>query len=461
MNIFLSLLFITVTSMVFGQNPNPEIVLKLDSHQYLGTITSKGISVYNNKTLLVASRRWPQRTPEGDKPMMSRIYKSDDLGKTWEMIFNEPDSSFGEISDLYQTGESQIVAIHSRLREDTTSLFWRPKYFLSYTENLGKTWIEYDLEMPLRQKPWNVEVDGNELTFLAHNGTESIAWQSLDYGKTWNTYPLGFLKYGTIHKVKDSEFALFADSIYYLNNLDEPEVLSKVEVPSAGYHSMNVIFKSKDSIWTSWPEPSGVGDLQKTVLIERAGNGWNTVVDRLENDQNVFSTLGLFQNTSYRNEMMCFIGPSLFYTSLNQGASWEPQYIFDDTLNTGPRGVVAIKDEESGDYHLFYLVARGGPAVVGKYTIKNPTSIHENSGAKALNFYPNPTRGDVHLNLGNGFNGPYEYTIISISGKEFKRGRIDMNAGSGTLECSSLQNGVYLIKLSSSEEHYETLFIKK
>jgi hypothetical protein len=83
----------------------------------------------------------------------------------------------------------------------------------------------------------------------------------------------------------------------------------------------------------------------------------------------------------------------------------------------------------------------------------------ENAGVIYL--YPNPTANQLQIMVDNKVNTPEAYTIINSLGQIVKSHKIE-SVEDLSVNVSTLSQGIYFLKLSSSQNKTTTLrFIKK
>jgi len=97
---------------------------------------------------------------------------------------------------------------------------------------------------------------------------------------------------------------------------------------------------------------------------------------------------------------------------------------------------------------------------LAKYNECNTSNLVEhipfNSTFFVQNIYPNPVKDQLSLNIQSEKKDYVNCEVISITGQSVEKGNYDLNIGQNTLsfDVSSLANGSYLIKLSSSSGHF-------
>jgi len=84
-------------------------------------------------------------------------------------------------------------------------------------------------------------------------------------------------------------------------------------------------------------------------------------------------------------------------------------------------------------------------------------NIQSNS-FKPLNVYPNPTRNQINIEGGELTESRFEYEVVELNGKVLLKGEVK-DAGN-KIDVSSLQNGLYFIKLNFNNKFINTKVIK-
>lgn len=85
-------------------------------------------------------------------------------------------------------------------------------------------------------------------------------------------------------------------------------------------------------------------------------------------------------------------------------------------------------------------------------------SLGDSLLAANVSLFPNPTNGDLNLNLNRNL-GNLSVNIVNVSGQVVMNKTID-GVGTSTLETSKLSNGVYFAQISSQEGNTTIKFIK-
>tara|TARA_R110002072_G_scaffold63882_13_gene158585 strand:+ start:399 stop:1628 length:1230 start_codon:yes stop_codon:yes gene_type:complete len=93
-----------------------------------------------------------------------------------------------------------------------------------------------------------------------------------------------------------------------------------------------------------------------------------------------------------------------------------------------------------------------GPGFV--LNVLDPATIGLNENILSnLDLYPNPSNGEINLDLGTKFEGELEWSVFDLKGMELANGQISQ--ASSKLDLSELNTGIYLINLSDGEKVYQ------
>jgi photosystem II stability/assembly factor-like uncharacterized protein len=108
---------------------------------------------------------------------------------------------------------------------------------------------------------------------------------------------------------------------------------------------------------------------------------------------------------------------------------------------------------ESGTYDVFVNAYIGDVAYKSNTESISFTFVGINlNKAKSLNVYPNPTQGNVNIELPDNFNGNYTIDVYSLSGSKVYSKLVNKNDNQVNLE--SLNNGMYIIRLENDGNVY-------
>ena len=91
-----------------------------------------------------------------------------------------------------------------------------------------------------------------------------------------------------------------------------------------------------------------------------------------------------------------------------------------------------------------------------------PSSIFSVEAKASLSVYPNPSRGMVNIDLKKINAREVNASVLNILGNEVFRTIVRNQAGTGQMDLTDLQNGVYIVKISAGSTQYtQRLVIRK
>jgi hypothetical protein len=366
------------------------------------------------------------------------IFRSNDLGNSWDSIFGALTLDFGSVYDIIQVSDSDVVIIYYKLAKDTTDPYgsYRPKYYLGHSGDFCKTWTTRDLEMPFNRLPSRLTALGNEALLLTGDGNYSYVWHSGDYGANWTKNRMKRAMTGSVKIIENNKrYAVFNDSIHLF---DSPQSKGwTVMATHPEFYGYNVIYLDSVHIWSAYPKPAGLGNLSKSFIVMKDGNGWGIAVNTVEPEEYISSRRGLFQNANYSMDAMAFVGPGLVYASTDGGNRWDPFYP-SDTLGNGPNGVICVKDNDK--YYLFYALKASSNLV--KFTFPTAISIEHSprAGLGILETYPNPATDRLWV---DGAPEGAPVALYTARGQLVRRGTIS----GGGLSLAGLSSGLYLLQV--------------
>lgn len=406
------------------------------------------ISVFDNREILMALEKKITKKSESQ----TVIFRSDDLGNSWDSIFGAPTLDFGSVYDIIQVSDSDVVIVYFKLVKDTTDQngFYKPKYYLGHSGDFCKTWTTRDLEMPLNRLPSRLAALGNEALLLTGDGEHSYFWHSDDYGANWTKNRLKRAMIGSVKIIENNKmYAVFNDSVHFF---DSPQSKSwDVMATHHEFYGYNVIYQDSTHIWSAYPKPSGLGNQSKSFIIKKDGNGWGIAVNTVEPEAHIFSRRGLMQNAHYGLDALAFVGPQLVYASTDGGSRWDPFYPA-DTLGNGTNGVICVKENDK--YHLIYALKASSNLV--KFTFPTANSI-ENSpyaGLGMIETHPNPATDWLWV---GGVAEGASVAVYATTGRLMHRSTIS----GGGLSLAGLPRGLYLLQVHQPDGTFLTARVAK
>lgn len=144
------------------------------------------------------------------------------------------------------------------------------------------------------------------------------------------------------------------------------------------------------------------------------------------------------------------------WTSVSPGASYE-YYI--DTLSTTPTSGTAINTntvrvkglKPAKTYYAFARTSCGGTSysawAMQSFFTPWSVGVNEIATTTAINFYPNPAKDILYV---NNNNAPFLMLVTDISGKTVLA--TEIHTGTNTINISSLDRGMYIIRYVQGEE---------
>ena len=86
-------------------------------------------------------------------------------------------------------------------------------------------------------------------------------------------------------------------------------------------------------------------------------------------------------------------------------------------------------------------------------TIDVITSLDDESPlSESLKFYPNPTTGEIKIELVNEYTGKYEITVFNTMGKMVRQYSFNKNGefAQGIIDLSGLSKGMYMLHIDQN-----------
>jgi hypothetical protein len=111
---------------------------------------------------------------------------------------------------------------------------------------------------------------------------------------------------------------------------------------------------------------------------------------------------------------------------------------------------------------FFYHKSVGNVAFDDFCTTDGPVSVGEIAASNSPALFPNPSKGIVTLNSSNPQFNSCTVTVMNVIGKVVKSFSFnDLNTGNKTLDLTSLDKGVYLLRCKSEKSEYTQRLILK
>ena len=89
-----------------------------------------------------------------------------------------------------------------------------------------------------------------------------------------------------------------------------------------------------------------------------------------------------------------------------------------------------------------------------------PSGLSDLSDKGSFSIYPNPAKGNIYIGWNEGMTGDASISIVDIAGREVMSQSVKVS-GSTRVDVSALQQGVYLIKITTGDvQHVEKLILQ-
>ncbi|MFT6017800.1 MAG: thiol-disulfide isomerase/thioredoxin [Saprospiraceae bacterium] len=113
-----------------------------------------------------------------------------------------------------------------------------------------------------------------------------------------------------------------------------------------------------------------------------------------------------------------------------------------------------IVDLTAGTYSCIITDSEGCSIPVGPFVVASVTAINDPAFAAQVSIYPNPTSGEVQINLSENLKGAdIAFEVFSITGQQLKSTVVlPLNNNAFTLDISTEVNGIYLVKIRIDDE---------
>jgi hypothetical protein len=201
-----------------------------------------------------------------------------------------------------------------------------------------------------------------------------------------------------------------------------------------------------------------------TVYLDGTGNA-SIIASDLDNGSS--DNCGIPSLSASQASFTCAnVGPNNVTLTATDGSSNSSTCISSitvlDTITRGSLLIEAVCDNYnfggnnltmSGMYYDTILILGGCDSIITlDLTINNCVGIHQNKELKTFEVFPNPTNGIVELNFTqSNFNNKVTYEVITVTGEITLTGYFNESKRQ-TLNLSDLNNGVYLIRVTNSNE---------
>ncbi len=146
------------------------------------------------------------------------------------------------------------------------------------------------------------------------------------------------------------------------------------------------------------------------------------------------------------------------YSSLNLLVSLDPNFgnniIVDEDLPVDDTNYIYPNSLVGGTTYYWQISGTNecGDRISNtfSFTTETTTGIEE-IAAQHIEFYPNPTPGNLTINLSYPFNGVIQGQIYHVNGSLLDKFQIPFGAATHNLDLSNLPTGIYVVKLKHSD----------
>ncbi|PKR80846.1 hypothetical protein CW751_08775, partial [Brumimicrobium salinarum] len=119
-----------------------------------------------------------------------------------------------------------------------------------------------------------------------------------------------------------------------------------------------------------------------------------------------------------------------------------------NTIITGETNV-SYTPTQSGSYAV--IIAQNGCQDTSSCQSIQLASLKEITNEE-FTIYPNPTSGEISLNIGDQLKGQLEITIFSTLGKKVYFKKTNVNTKQLTVSCTDLKTGVYIMNINNGHK---------
>ncbi len=140
-----------------------------------------------------------------------------------------------------------------------------------------------------------------------------------------------------------------------------------------------------------------------------------------------------------------YTGDALFSYSLD-GVNWSSA--FDDVMS----GPINVFNGGTVYYHVapFFAGEKGTYLLDMIITRTGNVSVSENTLNHDIKVFPNPTKDNFQIDFGNEINLPTNINLLNLHGQVLSTKTVDANKQIVTLPVHNYPNGIYLIRISTS-----------
>lgn len=107
----------------------------------------------------------------------------------------------------------------------------------------------------------------------------------------------------------------------------------------------------------------------------------------------------------------------------------------------------------NGDYEVRITDAHGCQNTSSPYTVTfMATGINGVTSSESISIYPNPTRGNLHVNLSSVKDETVTVNLFNVAGRSFYQQQLAVTNGQFMLNVGALDKGVYVLEISHQKE---------
>lgn len=339
-----------------------------------------------------------------------RIYRTTDLGFSWEEIFVEPYDNL--VDQLTVTDDGDLFFIsHLQLIDKSTSDSCNQycSYLLRSTD-MGETWDTIFNSMSID----DVEIMSDGHIYIStHFGLR----RSSDGGDTWESVSEEIGGDILFYESRDLIYVKTFNQLYKSDDLGVTWTTT-FENPGASYDEVQMNSRG-DLIWTSI-ELVSEGQPNRFYISTDQGETWTEITpDNFDESGSI--------HVGNHDQLFIFTSTEML-RSLDHGATWQ---------NMGPApGVNDITQLANGQ---IYAAATSVWRSTSLVPVSNVSPV-----ANELHLYPNPAKGQILVDY-NGLTLPGTLRMYDSKGQIVKETAMQQSAMQ--LDISDLKKGIYIIKI--------------
>jgi len=352
----------------------------------------------------------------------TKVIRTKDLGQTWEDIsgFNGSTTSSNGFPDVVT--HCLVVMPH-----DPSTIWVGTDIGIFESTDDGVSWNYLNSDLPA-VSIWDMFVQDGQVVIATHGrGIWSAAIEELNY------FPELTAEYKGFHSIDvNVDLINSVDSLLIYMNSDlintEKTIVAgtntfQVPITDEGTYIINVESYIASDIYNSSYE-FVVVDFSPEITLANISNQNSVTISSILTEQ--YDSIQVFVNDEYKSSVK------------------DPASVAFSTTADLP---------ESGTYNIFINAYIGDVAHKSNVEEISFTFVGiKMKEANSLNVYPNPTQGNVTIELPDNFNSNYAIDVYSLSGSKVYSKTINKNDNQVNLE--SLNNGIYIIRLNNDGNIY-------